>query len=627
MTLTPLSVSLLPHGRFGRRLGIAALFAASMIVAQAASAMPVPSGDRKVNLTAREQPVGAFLQDLFGVVDVPVSVSPAVKGAVNGAFNSDIDGIARNVARAFGLVMYYDGSVMHVYAAGESVARTLPTTTAVADKVIQSANEMGLPDSHNVLRGTRGGALAVNGTRRFAEQIEELTRASQVNEAARPPLGFKVFHLRYAWVQDVTVNFGGRQVVVPGVASTVRSLVTAMPRTQISLAGQEQYLRPTQPKLKGKGLARSQPVLGLGDAQSRSGNADALSLAYGGGGAGGGGGAASGATTPSIAENALMLGDMQQVRIEADTRLNALIVRDAPERLPIYEELVRQLDVEPQSVEIEATIIDVNTERLRELGINWRANIGRTSVLLGNGTESDLRLQNGLGTLPASITPLAKGGVVSAVLGDAGQFVARINALQTEGAARVVSSPQVVTLSNVEAIFDNSSTFYVRVAGRDEVDLFNVSAGTSLRVTPHVFKDARGTRIKLLVNLEDSALSDAKVDAIPIVSRSAINTQALIYEGESLLIGGLTRESSDTGTDKVPFLGDIPLLGRLFKTQRDGGARVERMFLISPRLSAGRPPLIERKTSSTLPAAVPGALPVLAAARADVSSPPGGGAP
>ncbi len=74
--------------------------------------------------------------------------------------------------------------------------------------------------------------------------------------------------------------------------------------------------------------------------------------------------------------------------------------------------------------------------------------------------------------------------MISAVLGNAQQFVARISALQTEGAAKVVSSPQVVTLSNVEAVFDSSQTFYVRVAGREEVDLFNVSAGTLLRGRP-----------------------------------------------------------------------------------------------------------------------------------------------
>jgi type III secretion protein C len=264
--------------------------------------------------------------------------------------------------------------------------------------------------------------------------------------------------------------------------------------------------------------------------------------------------------------------DGHQVRIEADSRLNAVIVRDLAERLPRYEQLIAALDVEPQSLEIEATIIDVNTDKLRELGVDWRWNNAGNSAGFG-------------GALPV----VGAGGVASIVLGSANQFIARIRALQNEGAARVVSSPQVVTLSNVEAVFDNTSTFFVRVAGREEVDLFNVSAGTSLRVTPHVFRDQEQTRIKLLVNVEDGSLSGRQVDQIPIVERSSINTQALIVEGESLLIGGMTREVSTANVDKVPGLGDVPVLGNAFKNRTNSSARIERMFLITPRLASSRP--------------------------------------
>ena len=590
-----------------RRWRAAGVFCAALLITHGAHAAAVPHADQKVQLTAREQPIAAFLQDLFGQIDVPVSVSPAVKGAVNGTFSGGAESVVRSVSRAFGLVTYYDGNVVHVYAAGELGARTLPTSPAVADRVLRAATEMQLTDARNTLRSTRDGAVVARGTRRFIEQVEELTRASQVSQAVQPPMGFKVFYLRYAWAQDVTVNFSGRQVVIPGVATTIRSLVTSSPRSQASLAAQEQQMRPTQPRLKGQGMTRTQqPILGLPDAEARPGTADVLMAAYG-GGALANGGAASGVATGAP----LVLGDLQQVRIEADPRLNAVIVRDAPERLPFYEQLVQSLDVEPQALEIEATIIDINTDRMRELGVNWRGNIGKSSVLFGNGTDSDRLLQPGGSIVGSAITPTGAGGFVSAVLGDASQFVARISAMQSEGAAKVVSSPQVVTLSNVEAIFDSSSTFYVRVAGRDEVDLFNVSAGTSLRVTPHVFKDGNGVRIKLLVNLEDGALSEARVDAIPVVSRSSINTQALIYEGESLLIGGLTRDSSGSGVEKVPFLGDIPLLGRLFKTQRDSGARVERMFLISPRLSTRRSVSVGSKpvANGAVPAPAPASAP------------------
>jgi type III secretion protein C len=214
------------------------------------------------------------------------------------------------------------------------------------------------------------------------------------------------------------------------------------------------------------------------------------------------------------------------------------------------------------------------------MGINWRWKNDEDEILFGKGDESDLRL-NPIGP----ITPFGRGGYISFVIGDNAKFFGRINALEVEGAAHIVSRPNVLTLSNVEAIFDTSSTFYVRIAGQEEVDLFNVSVGTSLRVTPHVFRDKGEEKIKLLVTIEDGQQTEKNVDGIPVIERSAINTQALIKAGESVLIGGLVREVSTESEDKIPVLGDVPVVGNLFKTTSKQSIRVERLFLISPRLS------------------------------------------
>ncbi|MEW8350510.1 MAG: hypothetical protein AB2687_19560, partial [Candidatus Thiodiazotropha taylori] len=211
----------------------------------------------------------------------------------------------------------------------------------------------------------------------------------------------------------------------------------------------------------------------------------------------------------------------------------------------------------------------------------WRWQNNDDEVLFGSGEENSDRQLSTRGT----ITPFGRGGFISFVLGDNAKFIGRINALESKGAAHIVSRPHVITLSNVEAIFDTSSTFYVRVAGREEVDLYNVSVGTSLRVTPHVFKDNGEAKIKLLVTIEDGQQTEQEVDDIPVVSRSAINTQALINAGESVLIGGLVREVKKDTEDKIPLLGDIPIMGNLFKTTNKQTTRVERLFLISPKLA------------------------------------------
>jgi len=101
--------------------------------------------------------------------------------------------------------------------------------------------------------------------------------------------------------------------------------------------------------------------------------------------------------------------------------------------------------------------------------------------------------------------------VLSLVLGDSTQFFARVKALESEGAANIVSKPHVLTLSNVEAVLGATTEFFVRVEGNEEVDLFNVPVGTVLRVTPHVYDKGSNKGIKLLVNIEDGAVQSNSV--------------------------------------------------------------------------------------------------------------------
>ena len=285
-------------------------------------------------------------------------------------------------------------------------------------------------------------------------------------------------------------------------------------------------------------------------------------------------------TAPLPVPNADDDGSTADTRIVADTLNNAVVIRDRADRMAGYEELIAALDVEPEMIEIEATIIDLDTNRLRELGVNWRVQGDDGEILVGEGTAADRELVEG-----GDIAGRGQGGIVSLVLGDETRFLSRIRALETQGAARVVSKPHVMTLSNVEALLDTTSTFFVRVEGEEEVDLFDVSVGTTLRVTPHVFEGEEGARIRLRVNIEDGSTTDRSVDRIPIIERSTINTQALVNQGESLLIGGLVREFEGNGVSKVPVLGSIPVLGALFRNTTQSSDRIERMFLISPRVN------------------------------------------
>ena len=175
--------------------------------------------------------------------------------------------------------------------------------------------------------------------------------------------------------------------------------------------------------------------------------------------------------------------------------------------------------------------------------------------------------------------------MLTTVLGDAGRFlIARVNALAEEGKANLLSSPKVMTVDNVEAVMEDLSTFFVRVQGNLDVDLFNVSAGTSLRVTPLIVPGAEKSQIKLAIEIEDGSLTGQSVDGVPIVRRSTINTQSLIEDGQALLIAGYAQEINSSEKAGVPGLSDVPVAGWLFKNTEKRKTKVERMFLLTPRV-------------------------------------------
>ena len=120
-------------------------------------------------------------------------------------------------------------------------------------------------------------------------------------------------------------------------------------------------------------------------------------------------------------------------------------------------------------------------------------------------------------------------------------FLARIQALEAEGEARMLGRPSVLTVDNVQATLENTSTYYIQVEGYQAVDLFKVEAGTVLRVTPHIIRNERGqTSIKLAVSVQDDQndSKDAPVsdNSVPPIKQTKINTQAIVGAGQSLLI-------------------------------------------------------------------------------------------
>ncbi|WP_423605053.1 type III secretion system outer membrane ring subunit SctC [Sphingomonas sp. MS122] len=589
-----------------------------------------PFSTRSVSLTPRNQEVAAFVREFFGAVGLSVSVDARVKGKINGRFSGRPADVWAQVARAFNLIAYYDGSVVTVYSGDQVESRTITVPPGRANDLAASIAQAGIADATNRVRPSGQATVLATGVPKFLDQVQQLAGAmpsgaygvrpdtAQIQPARSvqgpayiEPYELRVFYLRYARADDTKLVAGGRELTIPGVGTSLNRIMgdgSAVAGTVNASYGGGRTLRQSQPRLGGRGLNAIPPDASQ-QSQLQPYDDEYLGLPPMG-------------AVPVV--SARELPPQGGPRIAIDPSLNAIIVRDRPENMPAYEGLVRALDIAPQIVELEATIIDLNIDKLRELGINWRIRSQGFDALFGgsilrpSGNPAD-----DLSRLGAVNEGLSLGGVIGANR----EFIGRINALEEKGAAKIVSRPQIVTLSNIEAVFDRTRTFYVRVRGDRQVDLFNVVAGTVLRVNPHVLVDNGVPRIRMVVGVEDGTILDSEVDDIPVVERASVNTQAMINEGEGLLLGGLTVNASFDAESKIPLLGDIPVLGELFKSRSRSRRQTERLFLITPRiirLDQARP-----AAAATAPAAteVTARLPASGVAPAATGGPAGGQIP
>jgi type III secretion protein C len=561
----------------------------------------------RVNLSYQEKPLRDVLREFFAWQGVPAVISEKIGGAVTGKFNMSTEEFFRNLSSVFGLLPYYDGAVLYVYASSEATGRVISLRSVTPERFRQTLKEIDALDRRYMLRINESERLAqVSGPPRYVEAIEEVAamledgaKGSQAIAATMDqyrPLSstFKVFGLRYAWAQDTTMTVGGREIVVPGIASTLRRLVGNYNNGGGRDAGGSVSVRQsssvnTVPKLRGSGMIgqdgsslRRQPP--ESDPNAASGGYAPVAPGVGG--------------MPAPAEGGgdpVAMVNVSLPRVEADARTNAVIIHDLPERLGRYDELIAALDVKPILVQIDAAIIDVSSDSIEKLGVNWGES--QTNVVIGrgsNGADAAFRqsavdlsntIANGVvrGTQPGFGTVPLNG--MTTIIGNMGRlFLAQVNLLAQEGKAFVHARPSVLTVNNTEAILENNQTFYVRVAGEREVDLFNITAGTLLRVTAAAVDDQGSRKVKLAIRIEDGAITGGVVDQIPIVQRSTVGTNAMIGEGQSLLIGGYSYEVNRDVNSKLPLLGDIPALGALFTFKNRNVSRAERMFMITPRI-------------------------------------------
>nr|WP_297524112.1 type III secretion system outer membrane ring subunit SctC [uncultured Roseateles sp.] len=505
--------------------------------------------------------VNEVLLDFAASQGLPAVLAEGIEGTVQATFDTTPDKFLDSMNRAYGVIWYHDGTALYFYPAGAVQSRLFRLKGFRREQVTDLLDSLQLGDARFPLRfNTAESTLLVYGPPRHVELIAAAIESLDVGAMERNRKAVRVVPLRFASAGDRT--FG--QTRIRGVASVLSSLYSG------SLSGaQGEEDTPSMAEVHPGKLTALQGVMGrdtrLADIMARKPNQVTAGQSAKSGAGAASQGSARGLQSP--------VDDDAPPIFQADEGTNTVIIHGRPQRMDEYVELIRRLDVQPVLVELEATIIDVSSDSIDSLGIDWsvRGSKGSFGVTQPPGSNS-------AGTF-----------TLSTLWSNAGrELMARIDALSARGKARVIAKPKVLGVANRPAVMREKRVVTVKVAGNLEANLFQVEAGTLLQVTPQITSvpDNGGVsrRIKLSLYIEDGSFEDQRVDSVPIVKRTEIMTEAHVGEGESLLIGGITTTSQSTQRDEVPVLGRVPLLGGLFRHTNQSAGQTERLFLISPRI-------------------------------------------
>jgi type IV pilus assembly protein PilQ len=306
-----------------------------------------------------------------------------------------------------------------------------------------------------------------------------------------------------------------------------------------------------------------------------------------------------------------------------DERTNTLFVQDSGGRLEEVRRLVQQLDIPVRQVLIEARIVIADDKWGRQLGArfgtqsafnsrNYNFGVSGTAVdtvsPLGNnpvsrgsaslvypgGATQDLfTVPSGLGTIPVGAQPDqlnvnlpvtgAAGSLALSILnlGSGNLVNFELTALEADNRGKVVSSPRVITADKKKAVISQGTEIpYLTAAASGATTVSFKPAVLELAVTPRITPDDR-----IIMDLEVKKDSVGQIFAnIPSIDTKKVNTQVLVDNGDTIVLGGIFEQTTRTTVDKVPFLGDIPFLGYLFKRTVKQDDKTELLIFVTPKI-------------------------------------------
>ncbi|SMS02230.1 type IV pilus secretin PilQ [Vibrio mangrovi] len=291
-----------------------------------------------------------------------------------------------------------------------------------------------------------------------------------------------------------------------------------------------------------------------------------------------------------------LLSELGTVRV--DPRTNSLIIRDIPSRLASVRDMIQALDIPVRQVRIEARIVIVSEGALDELGVRWGAEMRQGSFAVGGNIEQMHAGGHDTGvTESAEVTdflnvnlPSTSGNASSiafqlAKLGAGTLLDLELSALQSESRAEIISSPSLLTTNHQAAFIEQGTEIpYQESSSDDETTIAFKKAVLSLEVTPNITPDHHMLLdLKVTQDRPGEVVKTGSGEAVAITTQR-IGTQVLVNDGETVVLGGIYQKIQMHRIDKVPVLGDLPLLGNLFRRNYQKTDKNELLIFVTPRV-------------------------------------------
>lgn len=288
----------------------------------------------------------------------------------------------------------------------------------------------------------------------------------------------------------------------------------------------------------------------------------------------------------NYADVADISGQIQNIKsekgtISVDNRTNLIIYSDFPRRIQTAKEILARLDKATQQVMIESRIVSATTNFSRNLGISWTASYTANSLAgrLSGSPVFDFAVAAptaGVGTFGLDF---ARTVGVNNIL----NLDMQLDALEQAGEGRVISSPRIFTLDHVQAMIQQGDQIpYPQRTEEGTISTAFAPATLSLTVTPHITPDGK-VRLEVLAKKDEADFSRTVQD-VPAIRTQEAQTELLVNDGDTIVIGGIVIQDREWSEDRVPFMWRIPLLGWLFKNRRINEEKTELLIFLSPTI-------------------------------------------